>query len=198
MIADIPVHRQINFLRTSTNLASYFDYGSIILYIMRNDKNRMFDTVGASGILLLLIVILLLLGVFVASDFGYIAYTKQQYLFPTATPVPGVAHTPIVAHGSFTKDKYSVGITLYFTREGGAVSGEFSGACTGAITGSYDGTDGGTISGTAVGSCDPFLIPIPAKAQFSGIVNQQQKTVSLDGTGSAAGISGSGSLVLTY
>ena len=153
---------------------------------------------GLAGILLLLLILFVLIGSFVAFDFGYVAYQEQKNIYPTPSPFPGQVQTPVVAHGSFNKGKYNVDITMNFNLEGGAVSGSFSGDCSGNISGTYDGKDGGVISGTAVGSCDPLIVPIPASATFSGTVSRQQKNIPITGTGSAAGVSGSGSLVLTF
>jgi len=153
---------------------------------------------GFSGILILFIVLLILIGGLIAFDFGYIAYTEKQNVLPTPTPTSDQIQTPIIAHGTFSKGDYNVNITLNFPLEGGVVSGDFSGDCSGKITGSYDSKDSGVITGKAFGSCNPFLIPIPASANFSGTVNQQQKNIFITGTGSAVGVSGSGSLTLTF
>jgi hypothetical protein len=153
---------------------------------------------GFSGIVLLFIIILILIGAFTAYDFGYVAYQERQFVGPTVTPYPGQVRTPVTARGSFKKDKYGVDIVLDFILEGGVVTGSFSGDCKGKISGYYDGKDGGVISGKAFGTCDPFVVPIPATATFSGMVSQKQKTVPINGTGTAAGISGTGSLILSY
>ena len=153
---------------------------------------------GFSSVLILLITILLLAGAITFLDLKYIAGIKDQNVVPTVTPVPGTKQTPVTARGTISKDKYSVNITLHFMLEGGSVTGEFSGTCEGNISGHYDGGEGGAISGTAAGSCDPFLVPIPASGTFSGTVDAQNKTIPLTGTGSAAGFSGSGSLTLTF
>ncbi len=153
---------------------------------------------GIAGIILLFIILFILLGGLFAFDYGYIAYTKQTHIYPTATPPPGVTYTPITARGSFSKDAYSVNITLYFVSEGGSVSGDFSGDCSGVITGYYDGKDGGVISGNAYGSCDPLFVPIPASAEFSGVVQKSQKAIPVTGKGSAMGVSGEGSLTFTF
>ncbi|MDD4785499.1 MAG: hypothetical protein PHH12_03560, partial [Candidatus Shapirobacteria bacterium] len=132
------------------------------------------------------------------ADFAYIDYQEKQNIYPTPTPEPNQVITPVTARGTFSKSKYNVNVVLNFNLEGGVISGEFSGDCSGSISGNYDGQDHGTITGKAVGSCDPFLVPIPASANFSGTVSQQTKNVSINGTGSAMGVSGSGSLVLTF
>lgn len=150
---------------------------------------------GFSGLFLFLIILLILVGAFAAFDFGYISYQERQNIFPTPTLTPDQVQTPVIAHGTFTKGDYSVNLTLNFNLEGGPVSGQFSGDCKGNISGSYDN---GVINGKAVGSCNPFLVPIPASANFSGTVNQEQKIIPINGSGSAAGFSGSGSLTLSF
>lgn len=152
---------------------------------------------GISSILLLFI-IFLLLGGFIFADFAYIANQEQKNIYPTPTPVPNQVITPVTALGTFSKGKYNVKVVLNFNLEGGVVSGEFSGDCSGSISGNYNGQDNGVISGKAVGSCDPFFVPVPASASFSGTVNRQQKNISITGTGTAVGVSGSGTLVLTF
>lgn len=163
-----------------------------------NQPNRKFFQSGIAGILLIFIILLLLIGILVGFDFGYIAYQENQNVFPTPTISLEQKQTPVVAQGTFSKGKYSVNLILRFALEGGSVSGEFSGDCSGSISGQYDGGDNGQITGKAVGSCSPFLVPIPASATFSGTVSHQQKVVPVSGTGSAAGFSGSGSSVLTF
>ncbi len=153
---------------------------------------------GISNILLTLIILLILIGGFIFADFAYIANQEQKNIYPTPTPVPNQVITPVTARGTFSKGKYNVKVVLNFNLEGGVVSGEFSGDCSGTISGNYDGQDNGVISGKAVGSCNPFFVPVPASANFSGIVNQQQKNITITGTGTAVGVSGSGTLVLTF
>lgn len=167
---------------------------------MRNitKLNSLSSQAGMASIFLFIFAVLILLGVFIGLDFAYVSYTQRQNIYPTVTPYPGQVLTPITAHGSFSKDKYSIDITLNFALEGGSVTGKFSGDCSGNITGYYDGKDGGAISGKAVGSCDPLLVPIPASATFTGNVFHKQKNIPITGTGSAAGISGNGSLTLSF
>jgi hypothetical protein len=153
---------------------------------------------GISSILLIFLILFLLIGGFVTADFAYISNQERQNITPSPSVSPDQTQTPVSAHGTFTKSKYSVDVVLNFNLEGGIVFGEFSGDCSGNISGNYDGKDGGVITGKAVGSCSPLLIPIPASANFSGTVSQQTKTVSINGTGSAMGVSGSGSLVLNF
>ena len=75
------------------------------------------------------------------------------------------------------------------------MTGTFEGECDGKITGTYAGGDSGVIRGTGGGSC-AFIMP--ALGSFSGTVNTTNKSVFISGTGSAAGISGNGSLTLKY
>jgi hypothetical protein len=163
-----------------------------------NKSKYLSNRSGIAAILLLFIILLVLVGAIVAFDFGYIAYQERQFASPTPTPIPEQIQTPVIARGTFSKGNYSANIILNFNLEGGAVSGEFSGDCSGKISGTYDGKDGGVISGKAVGSCNPFIIPVPASANFIGTVNHQQKNIPITGTGTAVGVSGSGSLVLIF
>lgn len=153
---------------------------------------------GISSLLLIFIILLLLVGGIIFADISYINYQEQKNIYPTPTPVPNQVVTPVTARGTFSKGKYSVDIILNFNLEGGVVSGEFSGDCSGNISGNYDGQDNGVITGNAVGSCDPLLVPVPASANFSGTVSHQQKNIPINGTGSALGVSGSGSLLLAF
>lgn len=170
----------------------------IIICVRQTTLSPSSSKAGFAGIIFLFIILLILIGVIGAGDFFYVDYQKKQNVYPTVTPYPGKIQTPAVAYGSFTKSKYTVNITLRFMLEGGSVTGVFSGDCNGNISGDYDGKDGGVIEGKAEGSCSPFLIPIPASATFTGKVNQSQKTVPISGNGSAAGFSGSGSMVLHF
>lgn len=153
---------------------------------------------GFSVIVMLLLILFFLTGIGFAGDYLYISYIKSQPIYPTPTPVPGQTSTPVSASGSFQKDKYSVSITMNFSEEGGGVTGSFSGDCSGNIQGVYEGKESGKIIGRAVGSCDPFFVPIPASAEFEGVVEGGTKTISITGTGSAMGFSGSGNVTLSY
>jgi len=148
-------------------------------------------------ILLLFLILFFLAGAGFAGDLLYIDYQKRQNIYPAPTPVPGQIFTPISASGSYQKDKYGVFISLVFPKEGGSVTGSFSGDCNGTISGFYDGETTGMIRGKAVGSCDPFFVPIPASADFTGNVNMATKSIPITGTGSAMGFSGSGNVTLT-
>jgi hypothetical protein len=161
------------------------------------DSQTAVSQAGFSGIIILLFILIFLLGLF-GADYGYVKFSEKQNIYPTVTPYPGQKQTPVSAHGSITKSKYTVNIELNFLLEGGSVTGSFSGACDGTISGYYDGKDGGALSGKAVGSCDPFFVPIPASGTFSGNVFPQQKTIPVTGSGSAGGFSGEGSLTFTF
>jgi len=165
---------------------------------------------GIAGIFFLIIILALLLGL----DFGYVYFLEKcgdtpigtclsadvtdEFQKSVSAPTPTPALPPITAVGSLIVKNYSVSITLNFPSEGGPVTGKVTGDCSASVTGEYSGGDNGTISGQVFGSCSPFFVPIPAKATFSGTVDQGQKIVPISGTGSAAGISGSGSLTLTF
>jgi len=165
---------------------------------------------GIAGIFFLIIILAILLGI----DFGYVFFLEKCGDTPISTclsndvtdefqrsitsPTPTPSLPPITAVGSFTVKSYSVFVTLNFPSEGGPVTGKVTGDCSASVTGNYSGGDNGEISGQVFGSCSPFFVPIPARATFSGTVNQGQKIIPISGTGSAAGISGSGSLTLTF
>ena len=166
--------------------------------MIKKFKKSNFSQQGFSSVLLFFLIVLIIIGAGIGIDFVYIAYTEKQNTYPTPTASPEQTNTPITAQGTFSKSKYNVVVTLNFNLEGGAVFGKFSGDCSGNISGNYDGKDGGIISGTAVGSCNPFLVPIPASATFTGTVSHQQKSIPITGSGTAVGVSGSGSLVLTF
>jgi hypothetical protein len=166
--------------------------------MIKKFKKSNFTQNGFSSILLILFIVLIIIGAGIGVDFAYIAYTEKQNVSPIPTNSPEQMKTPITAQGTFSKDKYNVVVTLNFNLEGGPVSGKFSGDCSGTISGNYDGQDNSVITGKAVGSCDPFFVPVPASANFSGTVNHQQKNIPVTGTGTAVGVSGSGSMVLTF
>jgi hypothetical protein len=158
------------------------------------------------GILIILILIIFL---FFMMDMGFI-YGSQACIgmdpFDCALEMltsdeeeEKPAEGSVTATGEISKEvkgsTRSVSISISFPLEGGAVTGSFSGDCDGTIKGTYAGGNGGSISGTGKGSC-AFIFP--ASGNFSGTVNQSNKTVPVHGQGSAAGISGEGSLTLSY
>jgi hypothetical protein len=159
-------------------------------------------------VVLILLIFIFLIGLILGIDYGYIFYLEKCGDTPVAECINKKdkaadadtvqKQTVVTAKGSVSKGNYSALITLTFPLEGGGVSGEVAGDCNGTITGTYKGGDNGTINGNVFGSCSPFFVPIPAKATFSGTVNQQTKTIPISGGGSAAGFSGSGSTTLTY
>jgi len=172
------------------------------------DKHR-FSQSGIAGIVFLIIILAILLGL----DFGYVYFLEkcgdtpigaclsnditQEFDKSVSSPTPIPSQPPITAIGSFTLKNYSVLVTLNFSPQGGPVSGKVTGDCSASVSGQYS-ADAGTISGQVFGSCSPFFVPIPAKATFSGTVDQDNKIIPISGTGSAAGISGFGSLTLTF
>lgn len=174
------------------------------------EKYKYSSETGIAGIFFLIMILAILLGL----DFGYVYFYEKcgntplgaclsedvtdEFQNSVLNPTPTPSQPPITAVGSFTVKNYSVYVTLNFPSEGGQVTGKVTGDCSASVSGEYSGGDNGTISGQVFGSCSPFFVPIPAKATFSGTVNQEQKIVPISGTGSAAGISGSGSLTLTF
>jgi hypothetical protein len=112
---------------------------------------------------------------------------------------PVISEGSITATGAISREfngtNYSVSVSLIIPPTGGEVTGTFSGDCEGKITGNFAGGEGGVITGKGNGSCSFFL---PASGNFSGTVNQTEKTVLLTGSASITGISGTGSITLTY
>lgn len=166
---------------------------------------------GLSGIVLLIVILAILLSL----DFVYVYLLEKCTDTPFNTclandvtnkiqPNSSVVATPtptsniISASGNFTIKNYSIYVTLNFPQQGGPVTGKVTGDCSASILGEFSGGDSGIITGQAFGSCSPLFVPIPAKANFSGAVDQIQKVIPITGTGTAAGISGSGSLTLTF
>jgi hypothetical protein len=161
------------------------------------------------SLIIVLVYILLFLGLLLGIDYGYIYFSELCGDTPIGTcftespkksqnQFSNQKETPVTATGSFTYKTYSVTVSMTFPMEGGFVSGTVDGDCKGKVSGTYKGGSFGPISGTIYGSCSPFFVPIPAKATFEGAVNQENNTVPINGTGGAAGFSGSGSITLTY
>lgn len=76
----------------------------------------------------------------------------------------------VIATGTYSFKDYSVNVSANIPLEGGKVTGSMTGTCSGRVKGTFDGQNNGVVSGTIVGSCSPFIVNIPASAQFSGIV----------------------------
>lgn len=161
--------------------------------------------IGGLGILFFFILLIFLIIMF---DMGYIFLSKEcMDTSPIecalniltgedeAPPEEGSVTATGVISREYKGENRSVTVSLNIPLEGGAVTGSFTGDCDGNITGTYAGGESGAISGKGSGSC-AFIIP--ASGSFSGVVNKSAKTVPVSGTGSAAGISGEGSLTLTY
>lgn len=159
---------------------------------------------AVAALLFLFIFIGLLLGV----DYGYVAlvgYCEDTPVFdclsgkkpqqPVKEAMQGQPSV-IAAHGNLSVGKYSVNVTMLIPVEGGAVTGTFSGTCDGKITGAAD--KDGAISGKAFGSCSVGIIPVPARGTFDGTVIAATKSVPISGTGSALGVTKSGTITLTY
>lgn len=164
--------------------------------------------ITAIGLLLLL---LLVFGGMLGGLFGYSWYLQECGDAPIGACIEQIrkgdeaivntaddTQTMVTATGSFSVKSYGITLALTFPLEGGAVAGKVTGDCRARVTGNYEGEETGVISGTVFGSCNPFFVPVPGKATFSGTVNQQSKTVAITGTGSVAGFSGSGLMTLTY
>ena len=147
-----------------------------------------------------LLYLFLFIAIFLGIDVAYIYFSQRCFDTPVfeclgdLTKDEEIKNT-IEAKGSFNYDKYNVTLTLTIPLDGGKVTGSFDGSCNGSIQGNYDGEEGGVISGEAKGSC---ALVIPASGKFSGTVSQSSKSVPISGTGTFAGISGDGSLTLSY
>lgn len=154
--------------------------------------------IGSPGsvLLWLLIALLLVAGI----DIGYIFFSQRCLDTPTWECLAGSEEEPevqetVTAAATYSIKDYSATVVLTIPLAGGEVTGSVSGDCTGSIKGTYAGGDGGAISGKGKGSC---MLIIPASGTFSGTVQYDSKTVPLEGSGSAAGFSGGGSLTLSY
>ncbi|MBI4137249.1 hypothetical protein HY469_04265 [Candidatus Roizmanbacteria bacterium] len=104
----------------------------------------------------------------------------------------------VTATGPYSYKDYSVNITMNIPLEGGGVTGTMSGTCDGMVKGTFDGQNNGVISGRITGSCSPFVVNIPASAEFSGTVNKDSKVVPINFTGKGAGMTHKDSMSLTY
>ena len=173
---------------------------------MKNAGKGSSSQTGIAPIVVLLF-IFVFLGLLLGIDYGFIAYMEEcgdtsisecfSEKKPSEPTRPARNPTVIVANGNLSGGKYSVTISMNIPAEGGAVTGAFSGTCDGKITGTYNAGDG-TIAGKAFGSCTPLVLPVPARGEFDGTVISQTHSVPLIGTGTAMGISKSGSVTLTY
>lgn len=162
--------------------------------MIKNKYNKGFGIVG------LLIYLFIFIAIFLGIDVAYIFYSQRCFDTPVfecfqdftkdEEPVNAVE-----AKGSFNYDKYDVALTLTIPLDGGKVKGSFDGSCDGTIQGNYNGEEDGVITGQAKGSCG-FVIP--ASGSFSGTVSKTSKSIPISGTGTVAGVSGEGSLTLTY
>lgn len=104
----------------------------------------------------------------------------------------------VVATGQYDYKDFSVTVTANIPLEGGSVTGSVSGTCSGKVSGTYNGQNNGAISGKLSGACSPFIINIPAGADYGGTVNKTSKTVPINFTGRGGGLTHEGSMTLTY
>lgn len=154
---------------------------------------------GFAGIWFLLYILLFLIIIF-SGDVAFIYLSQRCFDTPiweclTEDSEDVEEKNTVEAKGSFSYKNYGINLYLTIPLEGGAVTGRFEGDCSGSIKANYDGKEGGVISGDGRGSC---ALVLPASGSFSGTVNQQTKTVPISGSGNAAGISGEGSLTLSF
>lgn len=148
---------------------------------------------------LLILIILITAGSNAALGY-YLSHCQDKELFSCLLnrleePIPEGA---VTATGSYTYEGHSVTITAYIPLEGGSVTGTISGTCDGTLKGQFGGQNNGAISGTIVGGCSPFVVNVPASAEFDGIVNKDAKNVPIGFTGKGAGLTHEGSMTLTY
>ena len=165
--------------------------------MIRNKSNKYNQGFGMVG---LLIYLFLFIAIFLGIDVAIIYFSEKCFDRPMLECILEADQleepkNAVEAKGSFNYDKYDVALTLTIPLDGGKVTGSFDGSCDGTIQGNYDGEEGGVITGKAKGSCG---LVIPASGSFSGTVSKTSKSVPISGTGSVAGVSGEGSLTLTY
>jgi hypothetical protein len=158
------------------------------------------------SLLWMLIFFVIFLAILFGIDLGFIFFTKEcmdeslvQCVESIMEPEEedtrtGTVTATGVISGEYGGETRAVNVHLTFPTEGGAVTGSFDGDCEGNIKGTYAGSNG-AISGKGNGSC-AFIMP--ASGEFSGTVNESSKSVSVSGSGRAAGFSGSGSLNLGW
>lgn len=104
----------------------------------------------------------------------------------------------VTATGVYTYKGHSVTVTAQIPLAGGAVTGTASGTCEGKLKGTFSGGQNGGISGSMSGVCSPFIVNIPASAEFSGTVNKSGKTVPIGFTGRVPGKEHEGAMTLSY
>lgn len=104
----------------------------------------------------------------------------------------------VAATGDYTYEGHSVTVTANIPLDGGNVTGSISGTCDGKLKGNFDGQNNGVITGNITGACSPFVINVPASAEFSGTVNKDGKVVLIGFTGRGPGITHEGQMSLSY
>lgn len=157
---------------------------------------------GFSVLGVLLFIAFFLLAVF-GLDYAFVEYYRKCGDIPLQEcltqnpekPAEAAKEEVVIATGDFSYKKYSIHISMNIPLGNGSITGQVTGTCKATIKGNYEN---GNINGKAFGSCNPFVIPVPAKATFTGRVNQAAKTVPITGHGSTVGIAKEGSLTLTY
>ncbi len=169
-----------------------------------------YNSQSGLAVITLILLLFIILGLIFGFNFVYIYYLEECGDLPIKTCLTGSEtemderlesedeEIPVIAIGGVSYKGYSANILMNFPLSGGSVSGSVNGDCTGTVKGSYAGGEKGLVSGKIFGSCSPFFVPIPAKAEFSGTVNQKTKTIPIIVSGSAAGFSASESVTLTY
>ncbi len=161
--------------------------------------------VGCGTLIAFLIVGLILIAIGGNAVFGYyLDHCEEEDMFEClmgALEGQEEEEAPegsVTAVGPYNYKDYSVSVTMNIPLEGGGVTGNMSGTCSGQVKGSFDGQKNGVISGTITGSCSPFIVNIPASADFSGTVNKDGKIVPIRFTGKGAGFTHVDSMSLSY
>lgn len=159
--------------------------------------------VGCGTLIAFLIVGLILLAIGGNAVFGYyLDHCDDEEVFECLMGALEEEEAPpegtVTAVGPYNYKDYSVSVTMNIPLEGGGVNGSMSGTCSGQVKGSFDGKKNGVISGRITGSCSPFIVNIPASADFSGTVNKDGKVVPINFTGRGAGLTHKDSMSLSY
>lgn len=166
------------------------------------------ETAGKSGmgcgLLTAIIMLVIIVGALVSNEiFGYyLENCDEEEIFEcllSALEEEEEAEPEgVTATGVYSYKDYSVTVTMNIPLEGGSVTGSMSGTCAGPVKGNFSGQNNGVISGTITGGCSPFVVNIPASADFSGTVNKESEVVPINFTGRGGGFTKQDSMSLSY
>lgn len=159
--------------------------------------------VGCGTLIAFLIVLLILVALGGNAAFGYYLDHCEdenvlECLMSALEEEEAAPEGSVTAVGPYNYKDYSVSVTMNIPLEGGGVTGNMSGTCSGQVKGNFSGQNNGVISGTITGSCSPFIVNIPASADFSGTVNKDGKIVPINFTGKGAGLTHRDTMSLSY